>query len=469
MIARRKICRLVLATAAVALGFQLGAFAQNEEAPPPKRAGVRITFLPPPLEGTLSLGLFDKAGKLVRTLHREATEKDFTVGLNGFITSWDGKTDTGEVAPAGKYFARGFSVGELEVDGVAMHCNEWITDDDSPRIRRINAGYFKGFAGAVLDVELANHNHANLIFLPEPDDSIATNQARKITVFNEEKKDLQLIAKEIADENADMGLTPDLTWFGWGDAVFAFGDGKLRRQVGPKKWEIVRYKGLERVISASIGRESSIWVINDTGEGTEVTEYSFDGEILRRLRIPLNEPAPQKMDAKGDELLLIEESKGMQRARILSKETADTAKEPKGSKTNVSTWKAVASKTIYFSDTFTQVADKLGREKPFAPEEKIRVRLLPNPLFKDAIHDVDLKIAVDAEGAFLQATNGLPLKRVTETPDLKWAVMGRENGGKVITIFQSDGAVVEEFKARKLANMMAFDAGEYEWKPAAQN
>ena len=43
------------------------------------------------MEGTLSLGVFTKAGKLVRILKREAsTEKDFTVGLNGLITQWDG-------------------------------------------------------------------------------------------------------------------------------------------------------------------------------------------------------------------------------------------------------------------------------------------------------------------------------------------------------------------------------------------
>jgi hypothetical protein len=51
---------------------------------------------------------------------------------------------------------------------------------------------------------------------------------------------------------------------------------------------------------------------------------------------------------------------------------------------------------------------------------------------------------------------------LTENAFLKWAVMGRE-GGKVVTIFQSDGAVIEEFKIRKIANTMAFDAGEFHW------
>ena len=105
--------------------------------PPPKRPGVRITFVPPPLKGTLSLGIFNKAGKLVRTLHREAATKEFVVGLNGLITWWDGKDDAGAVAPSGKYFVRGFAVGAVEFEGEAFHFNDWIENEKSPRIRRI--------------------------------------------------------------------------------------------------------------------------------------------------------------------------------------------------------------------------------------------------------------------------------------------------------------------------------------------
>src|SRR5262249_5300237 len=104
----------------------------------------------------------------------------------------------------------------------------------------------------------------------------------------------------------------------------------------------------------------------------------------------------------------------------------------------------------------------LERPQPFKPEDKIRVRLIPNPLFQEASQDLDVQIGFDAKGAFLRTADGLPIRTLTETPGLKWAVMGRE-GGKVITIFQSDGAVIEEFKAQRIANTMAFDAGDYEW------
>ena len=98
---------------------------------------MQITFLPPPMEGTLSLGIYDKKGKLVRTLVREGTPKDFIVGLNGLITFWDGKDDAGHPMPPGIYAARGFSVGTIEVEGIALHGNDWIADEDAPRPVRV--------------------------------------------------------------------------------------------------------------------------------------------------------------------------------------------------------------------------------------------------------------------------------------------------------------------------------------------
>ena len=131
----------------------------------------------------------------------------------------------------------------------------------------------------------------------------------------------------------------------------------------------------------------------------------------------------------------------------------------------ISEWMVTMSKTIRASDTLAAVQSELKTEagEAFAPVEKITVRLLPNQLMRNAITKVDVGVAVDANGSFLCTADGLPLKRITETPGLKWVTMMKETTGKAVTIFQSDGAVVEEFKARKLASMMAFDAGDYDW------
>src|SRR6266852_3680727 len=43
---------------------------------------VRLSFVPPPMEGTISFGIFDVNRKLVRVLHREAAAKDFTIAAD---------------------------------------------------------------------------------------------------------------------------------------------------------------------------------------------------------------------------------------------------------------------------------------------------------------------------------------------------------------------------------------------------
>ena len=98
----------------------------------------RFAFALPEVEGRISLGVFDSEGKLVRTLCVGALETDFFVGLNGLIATWDGKDDDGEPATAGKYQVRGYLVGDaLKAEGVAYHFNDWVDDEKSPRITRI--------------------------------------------------------------------------------------------------------------------------------------------------------------------------------------------------------------------------------------------------------------------------------------------------------------------------------------------
>src|SRR5438477_2747529 len=75
-----------------------------------------LRFVPPPMEGTVSLGIFDSNDKLVRVLHREAKIDNFTIDENSLRTTWDGKNDAGEDLPPGKYRARGYLVAHLKVD-----------------------------------------------------------------------------------------------------------------------------------------------------------------------------------------------------------------------------------------------------------------------------------------------------------------------------------------------------------------
>src|SRR5438132_4277304 len=115
--------------AAILIVFAIGsiAFAQESPTPTPRTEqtpspistparNVQLKFVPPPMEGTISLGVFDSNGKLVRVLHREVKIDSFKIDENSLNTTWDGKNDAGEDLPPGKYRARGYMVAKLKVE-----------------------------------------------------------------------------------------------------------------------------------------------------------------------------------------------------------------------------------------------------------------------------------------------------------------------------------------------------------------
>jgi len=86
-----------------------------EQTPSPSPArSVRISFIPPPMDGAISLGIYDQADKMVRVLHENAQLDDFTIGPDSLVTRWDGKDDGHQDSPSGRYHARGYLVGPLK-------------------------------------------------------------------------------------------------------------------------------------------------------------------------------------------------------------------------------------------------------------------------------------------------------------------------------------------------------------------
>jgi hypothetical protein len=107
---------LVLASTVVCVAQESPTPATLPTPTPSPARNVRISFLPPPLEGKISLGVYDRSGQLVRVLHQEAELDEFTVGADALVTKWDGKNDDGEDLPAGKYHARGYLIGQVKVE-----------------------------------------------------------------------------------------------------------------------------------------------------------------------------------------------------------------------------------------------------------------------------------------------------------------------------------------------------------------
>ena len=344
-----------------------------QEPPAPKKHAIRIQFLPPPMEGTISLGIYDARGKLIRTLHREADKNDLTVAVDGLVTTWDGKDDAGSDAPAGKYRAQGFVVGEIAIDGEAFHFNDWIDGDDSPRVRRVIGLSDAGGGRVNIHVTTADGTASRL----------------RYDLKNDEWKD----------------ATPEIPL-------------------------------------PSPDSRAPVPRLELTGTNATKQIFTLDQDVqmqrVRAVETTLREPLPP--------------------------ENGDTHAE------NPASGKLLFEKTIRFSDELAQMKDKLklSNGKPFVPAEKIPFILRPNPLHQDKPGSAEISAGFDANGSFLKTADGLVLRAVSETKALRWIAIGRAPDGKSIVLFQSDGAVVEQFKATGVRDMMAFDAGTFDFDPAKQ-
>ena len=56
----------------------------------------------------------------MRVLHQEAELSEFAIGPDALVTQWDGKNESGEDLPPGKYRARGYLVGHLKVEELSQ-------------------------------------------------------------------------------------------------------------------------------------------------------------------------------------------------------------------------------------------------------------------------------------------------------------------------------------------------------------
>jgi hypothetical protein len=373
---------------------------------------VTLRFALPPLEGTISLGIYNADGKLVRVLHREDTISEFTAGHDALETKWDGTDDDGKPLPNGKYHAHGFVVGNLKVEGINYFFNDWVTDDKSPHIHSLGELWMENGVFEI-SADLAGGRQTTLI----------------------------------CDQN-----TGEIK-------------GELPPRTGPHCSQIPTLPNLVSPIDCAPGRQGTTWFVDSIG-GTapaEVKQISNDQRLLRRLSYGTSDPWPRRIEASPNEekIFLIEENDHLQRLRALSlvRTTPENAEE------SVSDWKTVFEKKIITHQNFSIVNGKAVLESnptEHAPE-KIGQKLRPDPLQHDKPGQVTLAIGLDADGSFLQTVDGLPLRTISDTPHLLRAILSRPND-TTIDVFQDDGAVVEQFRVSNLVEMIAFDCGEYELK-----
>lgn len=312
-------------------------------------ADQQFAFALPEAEGRISLGVFDGNGKLVRTLYQGASEKDFKIGLNGLLGTWDGKNDAGQALPAGKYGIRGWLVADtVKAEGVAFHFNDWIVDDSSPEISGIGAlvpradkystalfGYrpsrsavghtdacrfemggsgslalFDVFprrasflAGNPKWIAISDPQNSKLIIFPPVDESgfAATMKKPAPDSFdsgafwkgnlyalnaNPEAKALSAFKLHPADEPQNLTPPPGTRGLDANEAALIAWGKKSISLCREGEFVVAPIAELRDEFHLSAGIGETLWIAGFSGEDIVVRQYSFGGELLREMKIP---------------------------------------------------------------------------------------------------------------------------------------------------------------------------------------
>ncbi len=481
----------------------LGLAGAHAEDRPSVREPVEIRFVPPGVQGTVSLGIFDASGRLVRTLCDEWTFNRFRIGLNGLSTGWDGQDDAGRPVPPGTYEARGFIVGDVSIAGSAFHFNDWIETENSPRIVRVAAQELLPGGDILLAARLAGGTGALVRYSPQ-------SEARWRTVVSEPRPEaasgaqlavsdtmafvvldgvlraanledgaevpLAVTAKPvkavaargdrlaICDEDgirifrlpdfspmdAPGNVPADTVSLALLDhgAVAVARDGSARRWVGGD-WSPLDLP--DRVRSVAGGRGDTFWVLEEREDGSHcVAQYSPEEGRLAEWIPKADKGSPAgglSVADNRDYFALTMATPDVQRTVAIRRNATGAG------------WEFVVDKRIVRSTEFGWQDGKLvpaGGEQP----ENLEVKLAGNPLDPSAPGVLALKTVTGAAGSGLAAVDGLPLLRVSDSDAFRRVMVIGGADGHSARFFQGDGACVEEYEITNLGDIAAFDAGE---------
>lgn len=493
------------------------AAAADIRAEEPAPHGTEIRFVPATGSGTVSLGIYDREGKLVRLLCDEWTFNRFRIGLNGLSTVWDGRDDAGQPVPEGTYTARGFVVGDVAISGEAIHFNDWIEGADSPRLVSVAAqqllpggdillmARLTGNQGALVryspesearwrtvvaeprpvpatDAQLAAGDTlafalldgklraAGLqdgaeIALPFPSEGIRAVAARgnRMAVLGEDGLRFYQLP-EFAPQGEAKDLPANLTTIALLDqgAVATDADGAVWRwQAG---WSKLETPAEIKVRSVSAGRDDTFWVLEERTDGsTTVAQYSPEEGRLAEWS-PRGEGERVRSVAGAPE-------KDYFVASLVSADAQRTVgiRRKDGSEG----WEFVFDKKITRCAEFGWSNGALVASGGELPQET-KVYLVENPLDPGASRNLVLRAAAHESGPGLGTTDSLPLLRVSSGAGYRRVMVVAGEKENTARFFQGDEACVEEYLLENLGAMTSFDAGTikmaggHEAEPAAE-
>ncbi len=483
----------------VALLLLSGLPAQAREPLPPDLNRVTAELAAPPIEGTVSIGVFDKTGKCVRVLYKNTVQDRIPAALNGYLVTWDGKNDAGMLVEKGEYEIRGVTVGDVTIEGEAWHFNDWHTDsaERNPSqiaaVRLLENGDF-----VILDPAgwlFRYHFDGQLAWsTPVPEESFGLAVlADRVCVCSPRKVVCVDLETGSASEPSPT-ISGLISLASSNDALLGIIDGNLIRfdpvslepapvAIIPTGARLLAVRSGTVIVSdgtdvfknvtgqfeklslpphgpitwLAIGIESTFWV--STVDAT-LTQFDLNGNARRGLDAE-GEDAFTAFDVSRDDrrIALVSIQKKRLRLRLL---------EPAPSTTpDVSLWKTTLQRDLEPCASFgiDPATGELVAIGELPRERTATVSLIENPLFPGRKDSLEMTASALPNGVWLATSGGLPLVPIAANLTSQRIVLVWKNKSAAFRCYLENSGAVAEFSIRGLANMMQFSSGKLQWPP----
>ena len=457
-----------------------------------------LLFVPPPVEGVISLGAYDSSGKLVRVLKKAAEIDSFKAASDGLVIDWDRNDSQGKPVPAGKYFARGVLIGDVKIEGVAFHLNDWVDSSADPRIRKV-------LSAALLDAQrtvvLADASQPEAMVLRSNGDRTNTVSlsfhpntikaaGRNLLLFD--KVQVMLVDPASGAEVSRQSLFDVRDADSSGDRFVVLSGNQIKYQnqsnVTPQDLKppaedlircavlkssiVVATKGVHlwkldgqefkpvdvteagELLDMGAGASDSVWLLIKTSSATLLKQIDPSGKTLREIELPSDLQTVTRLGASRDDdaLLLISEDGPTQRVIGIRFQATDQGK---------SIWEKWFERTLTPFKFFDLKEGKVVAADAKTDSPPVFVKPANNPIENSRQAPFQLSIVADETGAWVANVDGLPLFQVCETKNIK-QTQCISDGANGLRVYTSDGTVVEEYHLPSLENLFRFDAGSFD-------
>jgi hypothetical protein len=456
----------------------------------------QLLFVPPPVQGTVSLGIYDGDGKLVRVLKKAAELDSFRAAADGLVIDWDRTDANGKPVPNGRYFAHGVLVGDISIEGVAFYLNDWVDSRSNPRIRGIRSATLLASLRPAVIAEVPQSELAifeadgtqtkallltwNPVAIKSTGSSVLMFDSTQWMLVDPSSGAVILRQNGADIRDADAS----------GDRVVVLSGNRIQylagsvpvelkspaedlyrcAALGPsivvasKYAHIWKLNGQEfapidsgetgELLDMNGGAADTVWLLVKTTTNTLLKQIDSSGRLLREIELPPELQHVTRIGAArdGDALLLISDTGQMQQVIGIRFQSAVREK---------SIWEKWFDRALTSFKFFDLSNGKVVAGDTMVQSPAVFVKPANDPMENTRQPMFQLSVVADETGAWVTDSDGLPLVQVSATKNVK-QTRCISDGANGLRVYVSDGTVVEEYHLPNMEALFRFDAGSFD-------